>query len=357
MIGAFVLCGILCFLGVSSSPQTPEQPRNIILVIGDGMGLAHIALAEYLTRPPSVLQRMEVIGLQKTHSYSHLETDSGAAGTAISCGIKTYNGAIGLTHDSISAATILELAKEKGMATGLVVTSSIVHATPASFYAHVTSRGSYEEIAKALVGADIDVFVGGGEKYFIERYSDKLNLVEILKRSNYEIVRSYSPAGRFRFEGIHRDKRIACFTAYEDPTRASVGRTYLTKAVKSAIRALEARSDKGYFLMVEASQIDWAAHANDENWLAFEMQDAYDMMDQVLEHVNETDDTLLIITADHECGYMSLKGRRSPRVEFNSKFHSSQMVPVFAHGPGADAFAGIYDNTAIFWKMRTLLGL
>ncbi len=121
--------------------------------------------------------------------------------------------------------------------------------------------------------------------------------------------------------------------------------------------ALEKRADKGYFLMIEASQIDWAAHANDQEWLALEMQDAYAMLEGVLKKVKEDENTLLIVTADHECSYLSLKGKRTPKVEFSTKVHSSQMVPVFAQGPGAEAFLGIYENTEIFEKMRLLLDL
>ena len=108
-------------------------------------------------------------------------------------------------------------------------------------------------------------------------------------------------------------------------------------------------------MMIEGSQIDWASHANDQDWLAMEMQDLYSMLDVVLSKIDAK--TLLIVTADHECGYISLKGQKGPRVVFGSKVHSSQMVPVFARGPAAAEFAGIYENTEIFEKMKMLLGL
>src|SRR6187402_791548 len=164
-----VIIGLLSINGFAFA-DSPGKPKNIILVIGDGMGLAHIALAEYLYKPPSALARMEVVGLQKTYSANNLETDSGAAGTAISCGVKTFNAGIGMARDSTAVTSIMELARDHGMKTGFVVTSSVVHATPASFYAHVNSRGAYEEIARQLVNSNLDVFVGGGEKYFTNRY-------------------------------------------------------------------------------------------------------------------------------------------------------------------------------------------
>lgn len=339
------------------SNDIPDKPENIILIIGDGMGLAHLALGEYTHKPPSPLQRMQVIGLQKTHSATHLETDSGASGTAISSGIKTFNSAIGVAADSVPVSSIIHDARLHGLATGFVVTSSVVHATPASFYAHVKSRGSYEDIAEELTGSGIDVFVGGGDKYFTNRYTDGLDLIQLLRFNNYEVIRNFDNDDKFHFDNIKRDKKIACFTANEDPPRASMGRNYLTRAVLETADALEKRSDKGYFMLVEASQIDWAAHANDENWLAWEMQDALNMINSVLNYAEEHPNTLVLLTADHECGYISLRGKKSPRVIFNSKVHSSQMVPVFAYGPGAEEFGGIYENTEIYYKMKRLLGL
>ncbi|MEP6793479.1 MAG: alkaline phosphatase [Saprospiraceae bacterium] len=355
MVLAFFFSWWLLFTPDFIPSPPPGRPTNIILVIGDGMGLAHIALGELLSKPPSPLQRMEVVGLQKTYSSSHLETDSGASATAMACGVKTFNSAEGVGPDSLPVTSIMELAKANGLKTGFIVTSPVVHATPAAFYAHVDSRGSYEDIARQLVQSGTDVFVGGGEKYFKERNSDNTNLIEELKKHNYEILSSSDPAVVFNLSKINKEKKIAAFTAYEDPLRASQGRTYLPEMVSQTMDAMKARSDKGYFLMVEGSQIDWASHANDQEWLALEMQDTYSMLEVILRKMDSN--TLLIVTADHECSYMSIKGKRAPRVEFGSKVHSSQMVPVFAHGPGAEEFLGIYENTAIFEKMKMLLGL
>ena len=357
MLAAFFICWLLMAIQGQDPALPVEKPMNIILVIGDGMGLAHISLTEYLYKPPSPIARMEMIGLQKTHSSNNLETDSGASATALSCGVKTFNSAIGMGPDSIPVTSIMELAMAKGLKTGFVVTSSVVHATPAAFYAHVGSRGSYEEIAKHLSFSGIDVFVGGGEKYFYNRNIDQKNLITVLKESNYEVIRHLDGAGKFKLDKIDKEKKIACFTAFEDPPRASNGRKYLSDMVLRAKEALEKRSDNGYFLMIEASQIDWAAHANDQDWLAHEMQDTYHMLEELLAHIGNDEKTLVIITADHECGYISIQGKRTPRVVFGSKVHSSQMVPVFAKGPGSEEFLGIYENTEIFEKMVRLLDL
>lgn len=357
MVSGLLLHWWLSILSILPVSSAEEKPLNIVLVIGDGMGLAHIALAEYLYKPPSPLSTMEVVGLQKTHSASHLETDSGAAGTALSCGVKTYNAAIGVDADSHAVTSIFELAHKRGLKTGFVVTSSVVHATPASFYAHVYSRGAYEVIASQLSHANVDVFVGGGERYFSNRYSDNVNLITDLKNKGYSVFTLDDPRSRIHLDNIRKEQRIACFTAYEDPIRATMGRTYLPMMATEVMAALKKRSDRGYFLMVEASQVDWAAHANDAEWLALEMQDAFQAIAGILEQAREDGNTLVIVTADHECSYLSIKGRKTPRLEFNSKVHSSQMVPVFADGPGAEEFLGIYENTAIFEKMKYLLGL
>jgi len=353
----FVISFGLLVLNGFAFADSPGKPKNIILIIGDGMGLAHIALAEYLHKPPSALAQMEVVGLQKTYSSDNLETDSGAAGTAMSCGVKTFNSGIGEDADSTSVSSIMDIAHQHGLKTGFVVTCSVVHATPAVFYAHVDSRGSYEEIARQLVNADIDVFVGGGERYFYDRASDKTNLLKVLEAKNYKVIRNSDIYGQLHLDKINTAERIACFTAMDDPPRVTNGRNWLPNIAVDVMTALEQRSEKGYFMMIEGSQIDWAAHANDSEWLAYEMQDMYDMLDGVLKKVVADENTLLIVTADHECGYVSIKGKKYPRVEFGSKVHSSQMVPVFATGPGAEEFLGIYENTEIFQKMKMLLGL
>ena len=357
MLLSFFIAWWMLFSPFAVGREVPERPKNIILVIVDGLGLSHISITETLHKPPSPLQKMEVIGLQKTHSANNLETDSGAAATAMGAGVKTFNAAIGVGADSTPVTTILELARNAGYKTGFVVTSSVVHATPAAFYAHVTSRGAYEEIANQLSQSGIDVFVGGGEKYFYNRNLDQKNLLAIMKNSGYEVINHSDPPGRFNFDRIKKDKKIACFTALEDPYRATHGRTYLSRMTLESINALKERSDKGYFLMVEASQVDWAAHANDQEWLLLELQDAYDMIESIQGHLKPEDNTLLIVTSDHETGYVSIRGKRTPKLEFNSKVHSSQMVPVFASGPGAEQFLGIYENTEVFHKMRLLLGL
>ena len=138
-------------------------------MIGDGTGLSQITAGMYANDNKTNLESFEVIGLAKTHSLNALVTDSAASGTAMACGIKTMNGVIGIGVDNVHKESILELSKKKNYATGLIATSSIVHATPASFYANVVSRRQYEDIAFQMSVSDVDYFIGGGKKHFVRR--------------------------------------------------------------------------------------------------------------------------------------------------------------------------------------------
>ena len=154
---------------ITSTPTIQEDKvlaKNIILMIGDGMGIGQITAGMYATGNTLNLESFPVVGLQKTHAYNDLITDSAASATAIACGVKTYNGAIGVNKDTLPIKTIIEEAEENGLRTGLVATSTIVHATPASFIAHQPMRNMYEFIADDILASDIDLLIGGGLKYF-----------------------------------------------------------------------------------------------------------------------------------------------------------------------------------------------
>ncbi len=163
------------------------MPKNIIFMIGDGMGLTQITAGLIAQRDALNLERCAVIGLSKTNSGDNLITDSAAGATAFSTGQKTYNGAIGVDMDTLPLTTILEMAEGKGLATGLVATSSVTHATPASFISHQKSRMMDEEIALDFLKTDIDVFIGGGKKFFEQR-TDHQNLLDQLRSNGYTVA-------------------------------------------------------------------------------------------------------------------------------------------------------------------------
>ncbi|MDX9948545.1 MAG: alkaline phosphatase, partial [Bacteroidales bacterium] len=153
---------VSCYPTKIEAFKSDKKVRNVIFLIGDGMGLPHVQAAMTAAGVPLNIQRTEVTGLQTSHSADNYITDSAAAGTALSSGTKTNNGMIGVDPQGNKVKTILEIAEENGLATGLVSTSSVTHATPASFIAHQQSRGSYEDIAADFLRTDIDVFIGGG---------------------------------------------------------------------------------------------------------------------------------------------------------------------------------------------------
>ena len=170
----FIL-SLLLFLNSLSAQE--KSPTNIILMIGDGMGLSQVTTGMYYNGNKTALENFPTIGLSKTHSSNSLVTDSAASGTAMACGVKTLNGVVGISSKNEKKESILKISKNLGYQTGLIATSSIVHATPASFYAHVVSRKEYEKIALQMSTSPIDYFIGGGRKHFTKR-KDKRNLLK-----------------------------------------------------------------------------------------------------------------------------------------------------------------------------------
>jgi len=327
----------------------------VVLLIGDGMGIGQITAGMYSNKNQLNLERCPVVGLVKTTSGNDLITDSAAGATAFATGKKTYNGAIGVDMDTVAHPTLLEIAERQGLATGLVATSEIVHATPASFIAHRYNRMLFEDIAADFLATDIDLFMGGGWKYFGDRRDDR-NLVSELEAKGYLV--HYDPAAPRRLE-VPVGMNLAYFTAEKKPDRKAKGRDYLPDAAHYAVDFLHTRNPKGFFLMIEGSQIDWGGHANSPEYIVSEMLDFDEAVGRVLDFAAQDDHTLVIITADHETGGFAVnRGSEMGKLRtgFTTGSHTGNMVPVFAYGPGAELFAGIYDNTLIFHKIMAAYG-
>lgn len=364
MRGIILALGLIILGGCKTTQQATtdhgpvSHPKNIVLMIGDGMGLTQISAGLYANNNRLNIERFPVVGLHKAYSSNDLITDSAAGATAFACGKKTYNGAIGVNTDTVAMPTILEEAENHGLATGLIATSTIVHATPAAFIAHNKLRQNYEDIATDFLKTDIDYFVGGGEKFFNARTLDNRDLVRELKAKGYT-VSDYQNDDLNKIV-LNKNMKFAYFTADEDPPTAGQGRDYLPLASDKAVRYLQRRSEKGYFLMIEGSQIDWGGHANNTQYIINEMLDFDQAIGKVLDLAAKDGQTLVIVTADHECGGFSINyGSKMGKIEgkFTTQGHTGDLVPVFAYGPGAELFSGIYENTAIYDKMMQLLGL
>jgi alkaline phosphatase len=330
-----------------------ERPKNIILLIGDGMGVAQLYAGYTANKGQLNVFKMPITGFSITYSQSDYITDSGAGGTAIATGVKTYNGAIGVDANGKPVKSVLKLAEESNKATGMVSSSAITHATPASFIASVASRSSYEDIALEFLKTDIDVFIGGGRLHFDQR-ADGRKLSDELKANGYDVAFNMDDAAK------STSLKLAALTADEHNGPSTERGQMLPLATEKAIQVLK-KNKRGFFLMVEGSQIDWAGHQNDAAYMVGEMLDFDQAVAKALAFAAKDQNTLVIVTSDHETGGVSIVGgsieKGQVTAAFNSPNHTAEMVPVFAYGPGAHRFSGVYQNTEIFSKMVELLGL
>lgn len=344
-------------------PIMPDAPiRNIIFFIGDGMGISQISAGRICTVGPDGrlnIEKMPVTGLLCNHSLDDLITDSAAGATALATGFKTNNGMIAMLPDNTRAKTILQAARDKGLSTGLVATSSITHATPACFASHVSSRGSQEEIARQLIEEEVSVLLGGGKNYFIpqsdpkSKRSDDIDLISRAREKGYEFVETREDllkSQKNRLLGLFRPGALK-----NEPEEPS-----LAELTAKAIQLLN-RNPKGFFLMVEGSQIDWGSHDNDLEYMLREMRSFDEAVKVGLDFALQDKYTLVVVTADHETGGLAIVGGKPDGSDFQagwvSKHHTGQPVPVFAFGPHSLLFTGIKDNTAVPQIFARLLGI
>lgn len=331
-----------------------QTVKNIIFLVGDGMGTSQVYAGLVANKGASYLKSMPVSGYSKTNSSDELITDSAAGATAFSIGKKTYNGAIGVDENEVPKKTILEMSEEKGLATGLISSCAITHATPASFIAHQQNRGMQEEIAADFLKTDIDLFIGGGRKYFNKR-TDGRDLLTELEAKGYDVVTTMDSL-QFATSGS-----VAALIEEDHPAPVALGRNdMLMVASEFAIEKLQ-KNDKGFFLMIEGSQIDWGGHDNNVPYIVTEMLDFDKTLGEVLKFAAKDGETLVVVTADHETGGFSVNGGSLETGVVEGKFttggHTAVMVPVFAYGPQAELFSGIMENTDIFFKFKKVLGL
>ncbi|WBL21081.1 alkaline phosphatase [Zunongwangia sp. HRR-M8] len=336
----------------ATTKESEAEPLNIIFMVGDGMGIPQVSSAFYFGEGESNFKQFENIGLSRTSSTSHLITDSAAGATAFSTGEKTYKRAIGVSKDTLPLPTILEQLKDRGYQTGLVSLTSITHATPAAFYAHVEDRDMHEEIARQLIDAEVDFFAGGGKKYFRSR-EDGVNLFDSLKAKEYNL-------DTLELSKPNNDMRNAYVLTEEGLPSKPEGRTdFLQQASKLGLEYFAA-NNKPFFMMIEGSYIDWGGHAKDDNMMIQEVLDFDKTIGVVLDFVKAHPNTLVVVTADHETGGVSIgkaydkAGEEIPQqvqVYFNTDQHSTELIPVFAKGKGEKLFRGIYENNEIYHKL------
>ena len=337
--------------GCAHVPVRPAgPPTNVVLMIGDGMGVAHLTSAR-IAAGDLEMERLTTGGLVATWSADGLVTDSAASATAYATGERTLNGSVSVSPSGVPLKTVLEHAEERGMATGLVTTCSLTHATPAAFVAHVAGREDDCEIARQIAESDVEVLFGGGLSFFLPAgvqggaRPDGADLLSALRK---RMPVALTPGD---FRRIGRADRAAALLAPEHPPAAYERDPALPELTEKALEILS-RDDDGFFLMVEGSQIDWAAHENEHDWLVEEALDFDRAVGIVMDFAEMDGRTLVVVTADHETGGYCLLGGSLARHEvteprFTGDEHTASMTPLLAYGPGSTAFGGLTDNAAV----------
>ena len=325
--------------------------KNIIFLIGDGMGLAQINAAETVNKGLTLFN-FKNIGLQMNSPADAYTTDSGAGGSAMATGEPTFNRHISMTADGKVTPSLTDYAFDKGLACGVITLGNLADATPAAFYGHATDRDYTDQLTNYLLDGKLTLLAGGGMDVFTER-KDKSEYLTKLKKI-YRLTDD--------FEEINKDERkVICADGRMDLAATQGTLDLLARITKMGIDKVQKANDKGFFLMVEGAKIDYAGHSNSLPGSIVEML-SFDMaIAEALKFADSNGETLVVVTADHETGGLTLiDGDREKGLitgYYVTDDHTPIMLPVFAYGPGSQEFMGIYKNTEIFHKMKKLLKL
>lgn len=359
----------VCFLHAA-------QAKSVILMIGDGMGPAIVGISknynDFVLRKPTLnieqLMNEGRTGIVITYSQSHLVTDSAAGGTAYACGIKTYNGAIGVDEKGKPVESILEKAKKTGKSVGLVTTCTLADATPAAFYAHVSRRAQQDEIAKqAIENGKVSLLLGGGSQIFD---------LDSAQKNGYKILHDKKELETYRkkissetgqeiplFLGVFSEKDLPYVKerSQDDPS--------LPEMTRFAIDVLKKNQKNGFFLMVEAGRIDHAGHKNSAEKMIKEFLELDETVGIVMEYQKRNPDTLVLLTADHDTGGIALSkqnGEEYPtrdqlahfeKIYWISNNHTGSPVFLSGKGPGEEQVNGLHENVDVFKIMKESMGL
>lgn len=315
-----------------------ETPKNIILLIGDGMGPNDITLcSQYGTENFDfglALERIPHHGLATTHSASNSVTDSAAAGTALATGTKTTNGYLGMLSDGTELKNLSEIAKEHGMKVGIVTDDSITGATPSAFLVHNESRENYDNIYTAALEFGPDVYIG---KVDFPRYTEATE-------------KGYNAASRFQqiaHTFSQTDDQTKPFVAFNSGYSTKVSNE-LSQCTQLALQLLD--NENGFFLMVESCGTDKYGHNNNMTGKINAVTVLDRTLASILLFMEKNPDTLLIITSDHETGGVQLpkEGAQPDDALFTTDEHTDTPVGVFALGQGSEYFHDkTVDNTDI----------
>ena len=398
--------------------RNAPNARNVILFIGDGMGQAHRFAGQLLAvgqQGRLAMDRLPFLGQMGTlcADETSFVTDSAAAATAIATGVKTRNGSVAIGPDGLELTTILELAQNSGRSVGLVSTCQITDATPAAFAAHVPLRADQSEIARQYIErTNVDVILGGGAVYWFGEgqplpaalcldarwrgIGSEGDLVSLARSRGYEFVSSPLELAASLERRSHGEEGplLGLFAPQEFFVQSSeeLGAVYdppvsLADLTAAAIQIL-ARNPAGFFLMVEESAIDRMAHRNNAAMTLKGVLELDRAVQVALAFAERSPDTLIVVTADHECGGLAvagsldqpypyepggglldtlLAGEDGPFPVAGSDYgfvvgwattgHTAAPVPITATGPGAERLTGAMENTDLFHAMADALDL
>lgn len=319
--------------------QTQNKVENVILMIGDGNGLTQISAAVLANKGETTLTQLKSIGFLKTQSADDFTTDSAGAGTALATGKKAPNRAIGMTIDGKNAENITELLDTKGYVSGLVTTDEISGATPSSFYAHQKDRSQTDEIRSDLEKSKLAMFISNDTRKSFDN-----------KNSAFSRLEEVSDIG------ISKSDKVAYLMG--DESSNDNQKEALAKATKNAIAYFEKKS-KPFFLMVEGAKIDSYGHANKIDGVVKEGIGFDKAITEAIKFADTSKNTLVIITADHETGGLTIPQGNMELNEIEGDFttddHTATMVPIFAYGPQSQLFQGVYENNEVFHKIIEVL--
>ena len=357
-----------------------KKAKNIILLIGDGMSLSQVSSYRLLKGGPNErisVDKFPISGIVLTHSEDAIVTDSASSATAFSTGKKTNNGALGLDQDKQVLENFTEKIDKHGYVSSLISTSEITHATPAAYASHIDIRWKTDEISIQMMDSDVMTILGGGRHFFLPeemggKRSDGLNLLEQIQSSHMVLTTkaqmdTFDYSNKRRLVGLFADEALRDKETPENHIFEPTSSEMLNFAINRS-EQFTYNGCKGFFIMVEGSQVDWAGHANDLNFLKREMEDFDEAVRTALDFAKNNQETLVIVTADHETGGLLIEPATptdytSPEIKFSFNTgigygsHTGVPVPVYAYGPGSENFTGTLDNTDIYYAMVEALDL
>lgn len=334
--------------------QAPKgkKVKNVILMIGDGMSLMHVYTAWAANRGKLWLENAQTTGLSKTWAVKKLVTDSGSGGTSLATGVKTVYHAVGVDPEGKPLTSLVDVAKELGKDAGMAVTCRLWDATPCDFCCHNIDRDKEEELVGDYPTSGVDFVFGGGAQKFTKR-KDGRDIFKELQKKGYHVSRTLDD-----FFAYDKNSRIFAVPYDKDTPLPDERGDLLARASMKGISLMN-QNKNGFFMMIEGSQLDDYGHFNQLDLLMKETLDFDQTVGEVMKWAAKDGETLVVVTADHETGGLTLvNGNKDEgRVEccFSTKDHSGAMVPVYAFGPGAENFTGIFENTDVFKKIKKLM--